>query len=303
MTRLFKSILALGVAALLLFSCAACGNSNKPGPSEPEITDEVTTTEPETLGVVVTTGEDDISEEPATVDAATAEEPSTAPGETTTEAPTTLAGKPSTKAEIVAYYNTAVKKVKADKPGFVMNDRTHIDDQQIWISSSLLDAIAPGIIRMAKGAWSNWSDDRVTAKGASHDKFPPLADIQDSWIKSATCTESGNNYVIRINLVDERVATLPADNKSTMHGKVMDNGVHTTGSIQEGASDVGVNISKWDAQYRGSYINATINKTTGAIVSVIYYVDSLVSVTVKVPIISAQDATIPLATETRYVFN
>jgi len=302
LAKLLKSTLALCLAALLLFACAACGNSNKPEPTEPEITDELTTTEPETLDVVVTSGEDDTSEEPTAVDGTTGEEPSTLPGETTTEAVTTLAGKPSTKAEIVAYFNTAVKKVKADKPGFVMNDRTHIDDQRIWISSTLLDAIAPGIIRMAKGAWSNWSDDRVTAKGANHDNFPPFADIQDSWIKSATCTENGNNYQIRLNLVDERVATLPKDNKGTIHGKVMDNGVHTTGSIQDGASDVGVTISKWDAQYSGSYINATINKNTGAMVQVTYYVDSLVDITVKVPIISAQDAKVPLATETRYVF-
>jgi len=295
MAKLFKSVLALGLAALLLFAFAAC-KGDPPEPTAPEITDEITTTEPETLDVVMTT-EEDISEEPTA-----AEAPSTAPGETTADEPTTVAGKPATKAEIVAYYNAAAKKVKADKPGFVMNDRTHIDDQKIWISSNALNAIAPGIIRLAKNSFSNWSDDRVTAKGANHDKFPPFADIQDSWIKSATCTESGANYVIRLNLVNERVAVLPTDNKNTIHGKVMDNGVHTTGSVRDGAADMGVDISKWDAQYSGSYINATINKTTGAIVSVIYYVDSVVSVTVKVPIIPAQDATIPLATETRYVF-
>ena len=301
MAKLFRSILALGVAALLLFACAACGDKSKPDPTEPDLTDEVTTTEPEALDVVMTTGEEDTTEEPATVETTTGEEPSTAPGETTTVAETT-AGKPSTKAEVVAYYNAAVAKVKADKPGYVMNDRTHIDDKKIWISSNALNAIAPGIIRMAKSSFSNWSDDRVTAKGANHDKFPPLANIQDGWIKSASCTESGANYVIRINLVDERVAVLPTDNQSTIHGKVMENGVHTTSSIQDGASDMGVNISRWDAKYSGSYINATINKTTGAIVTVTYYVDSVVDVTVKVPVIPQQDATIPLATETKYTF-
>ncbi|MDR2686726.1 MAG: hypothetical protein LBB75_03165 [Oscillospiraceae bacterium] len=300
MAKLLKSVLALGLAALLLFACAAC-NTKEPEPTAPEATDEITTTEPESLDVVATS-EEDTSEEPTTVDGTTAEAPSTAPGGTTTAAPTTVPAKPATKAEIVAYYNAAVKKVKADKPGYVMNDRVHIDGERIWISSKLLDAIAPGIINLAKGTWSNWSEDRVTAKGDSHNGFPPSADIQDAWIKSATCNESGNSYQIRLNLVDERVAALPTDNKGTIHGKVMDNGVWTTGAIKDGAAEVGVNISKWDSQYSGSYINATINKTTGAMVTVYYYVDCLASVTVKVPVIPVQDATVPLATESRYTF-
>ena len=290
MAKLLKRLLALGAAVVLLFACAAC-NGNKPDP-EPNA-EETSTTEPDTLDVVVTSGVDDTSEPETT------EEPSSEDVTTTAEATT---GVPQTKAEIVEYYNAAVKKVKDEKPGYVMNDRVHIDDQRIWISSKLLDAVAPGIIRMAKGAWSNWSDDRVTAKGASHDGFPTRDDIQAAWIKSATCTESGGNYQIRLNLVDERVAPLPTDNKGTIHGKVMDRGVWTTGAIKDGAADAGVDISRWDSTYSGSYINATINKTTGAIVQVFYYVDCVADVTVKVPIIPKQDAKIPLANECRYTF-
>jgi len=304
MAKLLKSILALGIAALLVFALAACKGNDKPteAPTTDPIIDETTTEQP-TVDVIGTGDEDPTTEpttdeaiDPTTVDPSATTDPNTP----TTEAVTTTI--PKTKEEIVTYYNAAVQKVKTDKPGYVKNDRTLVDEERIWISSKLLDAVAPGILKLVKNSFSGWSDDSVKAKGSDHNGFPPTVDINPNWIKSATCTESGNNYVIRINLNEERVPTLPTDNKTTTIGKIMDNGVHTTGSIKDGAADVGVDISKWDAKYSG-YINATINKNTGAIVQAFYYVDCLADVTVKVPLIPAQDATVPLATETRYTFN
>ena len=296
MAKLLKSTLALCLAALLLFAFAACGN--KPEPIEPTTMDEITTTEPETLDVVMTTGEDDTSEEPTTVDAATGEEPSTAPGETTTEAATTLAGKPSTKAEIVAYVNGVMKKVREEKPGYTFQDRTHIDDSNITSSSGFIKTIAPPIIRMAKGAWSNWSDPSVKAKGADHSGVKPKVDFQDSWVKSATCTESGGNYVIRINLIDERVVSLPSDEKTTMHGKVLM--AFTKSEIEDGAGTVGVQITKFDCLYTGSYVEMTVDKASGLPKKITAYTAEKVNLEAKLAV--TIDASLPLANEGVYTF-
>ena len=308
MVKLLKSALALGLAALLLFACAACGGGNKPEPTEPE-TSEATTTEPESLDVAATTGEDETSEEPASVDETTTEAPSTKPGETTAEgatttvAPTTVPGKPSTKAEIVAYYNTAVAKVKADKPGYSFQERTHIDDTKISSSKGFLNAIAPAIVKMAKGLFSKWTDPSVKAKGADHGGFPPKAEIKPEWIKSATCTESGNSYQIRLNLVDEHVPELPESTQNTIHGKTIDRGVYNRSSVMDGVEQLnGIDINKFACNYSGSYIDATVNKATGAIVKVTTWCSCQADVIAKVPVFGELDASVPLANESEYIF-
>jgi len=285
-TRILKSILALGIAAALLFAFAAC-NNKPPEPTEPEIPQETTTElEPDTLDVVVTEDEETTAGEPDE-------------GETTTEAEATT-GVPKTKTEIIDYFNEAMRKIRADKPGYTNQERTIIDDTKISSSKGWINTIAPPIIRMAKGIWSNWTDPSVKAKGADHSGLRPIVDIQPAWVKSATCTESGSNYNIRISFVDERVRELPIKEEDTMHGKVI--AAFTKGDIADGAGDVGVDISKFDSRYSGCYIDCSINKTTGAMVKMTTYNNAQVDLEAKVPVLGTLDASLPLAQERVYTF-
>ena len=297
LAKLIKSVLALGLAALMLFACAAC-NGGKPEPTTAPET-EITTTEPETLDVVMTTGEDDTSEEPTTVDTTTTEEPSTVPGETTTIAPTTVAGKPATKAEIIAYINTMMNKVRAEKPGYTFTERTVIDDSRISSSSGLINTVAPPAIRMAKGLWSNWTDPSVKAKGADHNGVHPKVDLTDKMIKSATCTESGGVYTIRVYFIDEHVPELPVDEKSTMHGRVMS--AMEKGGIEDGVSKIpGLTMNKFDILYSGSYIEMTIDKATGMPKKINSYVDMYVNMEAKLGF--NVDAAIPIGGDRVFTF-
>ena len=287
MTKLFKSILALGIAAALLFALAACNGNKAPETTDPEITEEITTElEPDTLDVASTEDED------------TTEEEDTTEGETTTEEATT--GAPKTKEEIIDYFNAAMVKVRADKPGYTNQERTLIDDTKISSSKGWINTIAPPIIRMAKGIWSSWSDPSVKAKGTDHSGLRPVSDIQSAWVKSATCTESGGNYSIRLYLVDERVRELPINESDTMHGKAI--ACYTKGDITDGAGDVGVDISKFDCRYSGSYIDCTINKATGAMVKMNTYSNAQVDLEAKVPVLGTLDASLPLAQERMFTF-
>ena len=289
MAKLLKRLLALGVAAMLLFACAACGNK-PPEPTDPEISEE-STTEPEPDTIDVASTEDEETTEPTTEEA-------TAEGETTTAEAVT--GAPKTKAEIVAYYNEAVTKLKTDKPGYSMRDRTIIDKDKITSSSGLLSGAIRLVFPMIQNLFTKWSDPSVKAKGSSHDGFPPKGEIKPEWIKSATCTESGGNYRIKLVVVDENLPDLPDSTANTIHGKVIDRGVYDKHMVMDGVADIGmIDITKFACKYTGCYIDATVNKTTGAIVKVTTYTMAITDVGVKV-LGGKLDATVPLGNETEY---
>ena len=263
----------------------------------------------------MTTQEDDSSAEETSTEVTTAETEtsaqavaetlSTKPSETsTTEATTAANQKPGTKAEILAYYNAAVKKAKADKPGYSVSERTLIDDKKISSSKGWINSVAPGIVSMARGSFSKWSDPEVTAKGASHSDLPPFADIKAEWVKSASCTESGGNYQIKIVLIDERVPDLPENSRNTIHGQVLRNGVYTRPSIQDGADTIGgLEINKFACHYSGCYLDATVGKAAGAIAKITTLVSCQADVEAKLPVFGTLDASVPLANESLYTFN
>lgn len=296
MAKLLKSVLAIGLAALLLFAFAACKKSDPPQPTTAGITDEITTTEPETLDVAATTDFEETTE--ATVDGTTAEAPGTVPGETTTEAPTTMAGKPVSKAEIVAYVNAVMTNVRTAKPGYSMQEITHIDGDGITSSRNGIKTLAKGVVSLSKSFWSKWTDPKVKAKGDDHNGVNPKTDLQESWVKSASCSESGNTYTIRVNIIDERVTKLPENEKDTMHGKIMM--AQTKGGIEDGAAQIGIKMSKAELFYSGSYILLTVNKATGLPSKITAYTNYKMDIVAD--LFGGVDAVIPLANEKVFTF-
>ena len=286
MARLFKGILALGVAAALLFALAACNNKEAEGDTTAAATTEF---EPDTIDTIADAEETTAEPDDTTDD--------TQPGETTTEETTT--GIPKTKAEIIAYVNTTMQKVRAEKPGYTFTERTVIDDSRVSSSSGLINTIAPPAIRMAKGLWSNWTDPSVKAKGANHDGVHPKVDLTDNMIKSATCTERSGVYTIRIYFVNEHVSELPVDEKSTMHGKVMS--AMEKGGLEDGVGQIpGLTMNKFDILYSGSYIEMTVDKATGMPKKINSYVDMYVNMEARLGF--NVDAAIPIAGDRVYTF-
>ena len=300
-----KKVLALLAVLALLLAFASC---KKADPQE-ETTVETTTAED--LAVVVTepdttqTEEDTSEPEDTTTDDAAstteAQEVSTEEGATTTKAePTTKApaAKPSTKAEIVTYVNGVMTNVRTAKPGYTMQEITHIDGDGITSSNGAVKTLAKGVVSLSKSLWSKWTDPSVKEKGADHNGVNPKTDLQESWVKSASCSESGNNYVIRVNIIDERVTKLPENEKDTMHGKIMM--AQTRGGIEDGAAQLGLKFSKAELFYSGSYIELTVNKATGLPTKITAYTNYKMDMVVD--LFGGLDAVIPLANEKLFTF-
>lgn len=306
--------LALAAAVILLFTFAACDNSEENPTTNPtEISD--TYSEPGDIPAANTDVEQDTSapDESSTDEAISttvdATDVSQSTGKTdkteTTTKPSTASTAstaapnkaPSGKAEIIAYTNKVMKTLREKKPGYSMRERTHIDDTRVSSESSVIDSVGPPIIKGFQGTFSKWSPTQTVAKGGSHAAVSPKVDIQSAWVKSATCSESGGNYTIRITFVDERVATLPAKKSDTMHGKVMT--CNDAPMIKEGAGD-SIDMKKFDCLYSNSYLTLTVDKATGAVKKTMHYVDAQVNMTVKVPVVPVLSASIPIANETEF---
>jgi hypothetical protein len=296
----------IAVLAMVLGVFAACGSTD----------DTTTTTEPE-AAITVNATEDtteyatgaaeetestggtsttpDLS---AASDASTSVAVNSTAVTTVTAAPAAPNKKPSTQTEILDFFNKTIAKVKADKPGYTTKERTHIDDQKVSSSNAAINTIGPPIIKLFKDSFSKWSDPETFAPG-KEGEIRPKVEVKATDVKSATCKESGANYVIRVNLKDERVPTLPEDENSTMHGKYVM--ARTKSAIADGAASAGVTISKFDCLYSGSYIEITVNKNTGKILSETTYIACQATMIAKV--LFNIDASIPLAAERVYTFN
>lgn len=283
MTKRIKSILALGLAAFLLFACAACGPNDPAPTSAPE-----TTTEEPAINVVVTTEPEETStQEPTT------EEPTTEVATTTAE---TTTGAPKSKAEIVKYVNEVMAALREKRPGYSMRERTHIDGDGITSSKNAIQVLGRGVINLAKNIFTKWTDPSVKGTDNDHKGVNPKTELQNSWVKSASCTDNGNTYSIRVNLVDEKVPTLPVNEKDTMHGKITM--VQTKGGFEGGAGQVGITFSKAEITYSGSYIDLTINKATGLPQKIVAYTNYKLDMIAD--LFGGVDVVIPLANEKEF---
>lgn len=205
----FTKIAALLMALVLCLSFAACGGKEEPETTtnpEVEVTDDVNAPVDDE-----TTAAD--AETDTTADATTAAdgetttaaegEVTTVEGETTTEA---ASKKPEGTAEVVAYFNTAVNKVKTSaksvKQNYVKN---------YLAAPATVPSVLNGVYKMLGG--DEWLDGMLVDNSQGAATFSTKAEIKhgfpvedQSWgskltaadVKSATCTESNGVYTITI---------------------------------------------------------------------------------------------------------
>ena len=202
-----KRVIALILAAMLVFSLAACGGNE---------TAETTTTAPETeADVVATDAADDVTEADVTdapaVDATeaasgaedvTADATAAASEETTAAEATTIPAAPATTEEIIAYYNTAVNKAYDARVGF---NKERYTDNETLNAGFLLKTFGDLIYSfMGIGAENKYTMD--VTKGQWESDVPHhylrKSTLTAADVTKATCTESNGKYTITMNVKD-----------------------------------------------------------------------------------------------------
>ena len=256
----------------------------------------------QTLSTTESTAGEEITAENTTEDmTTTAEVP-------TTEEPTTAApAKPSTKVEIVAYFNESVNRVKTDRPGYIWSDCVNIDKDNIECDNKLLNAAVPTVLGAVKSIakFGEWQTQPSVAKGADHSNFPVAgkswaSKLDASFVKSATCTENGSCYTIKIVLMNEDVSTLPKDASTLRTGKVM-NAWDSSLMEDAKAAEPFVTITKFQTNYRNASITCTIDKATSRLKTITYSLNSIFVVDVKQ--FGSAHATVPFGKEEKYIMS
>jgi len=209
------SILALLLAAALLLS--ACGKKTEPANAGEDETSDVTTTAPKTAPAELPTDEDETT---------TDEDDSTTSPEETTAIPPV----PQGKKEILAAYTAVVDKVKIDRPEYMSND---------WQTMSNVDMGGGmyGTLSLAAKSFLETKEESTPGKqtAGKHPKwfalpteeaYPVGCVLTDtSKISSASCEKSGDYYVIKISLIEEKDPYMVIGNPYSVkgwHGRMFD---------------------------------------------------------------------------------
>ena len=206
-----KKILALLLAAGMIFALCACGNKTE----EPTTTEIVEQSATETATEAAGTDE--------STSAAPAESTSAAPGESTTAAPdatteaasetTTEAAakKPETKEEIVEYFNKASNNIKTSAKSVTRNY-----SKISLAGSTQLPGWVNTVARVVGGA-DSFIDDQLSKNSKGAETFTG-AQIKSTYpvenesyaskltpadVQSATCTENNGKYTITIKTVSD----------------------------------------------------------------------------------------------------
>ena len=165
-------LLALLMALVLCLSFAACGGKEEPEtttvPDEvTEAVDATTVADETTAAEGDTTAADETTAAEETT-AADAEETTAAEGETTTEA---AAKKPETTAEVVAYFNTAVNKVKTNAKSV---QQKYVNNY--LAASATVPSVLNGVYKMLGG--DEWLDGMLKDNSQGAATFSTKADIK-----------------------------------------------------------------------------------------------------------------------------
>ena len=215
-----KKIIALVLALCFVFAFAACKKDKD--------NSDTTTGEPNTSANGETIANDESSEAESVSGDESTEAQTDASGNTV--APATekntqgsgsqggisTASKPSTKAEIVAYFNKAINDVKPNAKSVTRVSETNYRSGNITGVPSIVDKLVGGIDSFVDGQLKKNSKGSETFSNSAAIKanFPVE---NESWsskltandVASATCTEAGGVYTITIKTVSYTHLTLP----------------------------------------------------------------------------------------------
>lgn len=300
MNTSIRKILSAILLLTMLFGIAACGKDKDKTTTAPETTTEETTAASdetqapvngETSEETTAAAPSDTTAAPSTTEAATAGE-TKAPA---TEAP--VSGKPSTKEEIVKYYETAVNKVKSQAKSVakVYSNAEHYKNILELGNYSALKSIASNLM----GTFMKADDKRYDFAGTAAivENFPPRkvsnVKIDPSIIAEAKCDDKGSYYEVflKTNATEANpdVNAQPGTGKAGQLVNVIEM-QDITGAV-EGI----VTLNGVENRYFGATVKAKIDKATGNMTELETYLPSVLYLGEVKVIFTAKGISIGLA--------
>lgn len=275
-------ILALALALILALGCfASCGK-----PAETETTLEaVSETSAETETSAPDETEAATTESAESTEAATEAETEAAAAETTEKAEETTEEdkKPQTKEEIVALYNDSINRVKTESKAIVSNYTLNTQTEDAEISNKMLQGIANKLISANMGYDKKRANVKYTTPTEIMNAFPVRGQKWSSQLTAAdvtkaTCTEKDGVYIVTLYLAPDTTPNIQAGQGHA--GKAFS--VVTKESIVEGAGSLGMSVIEEDTiklTFKDSRITAKIDKETGHVQDVNYYINWTLALT------------------------
>lgn len=206
--------------------------------------------------------------------ASVSQEITEAVSQTVVEETTEASSVPATVEEIVAYFNSSANKIKPTAKKVVKNYEKRIVDKDKLVFPEMLESAASSLID------TFMKDDTEpivyeTREDITNEFLVPnqsyVSKLKHEWVKSATCEDKGNSYVIDIKLKNEKNSTA-----GTGVGSVCD--------VIEAAevADKAPFVDKFTTEYHDCEVIATVDKASGNVTHIIYIVSVDLELTVSI---------------------
>lgn len=306
-TALKKTLCALLVLTML-FGIAACGkDKDETTTTAPETTEETTVANDETQAPV--NGETSEQTTAAVADTTAPQQGTTAanaPEETKpaqSEAP--VSAKPTTKEEIVKYYETAVNKVKSQAKGVskVYTNTVNYNNILDVNNNKALSGIASNLMNSFVKPDEKRYDYNGITEVVNH--FPPrtikTVKIDPAVIAEAKCDDKGTYYEVYIKANSTEAA--PDVNAPIGGGKVGQFiNVIDVNDITGAVS--GIKFEGLENRYFDAWAKAKIDKATGNMTELETYLPSVMYFgEVKITVVSAKNISVGLAYTEKWTVN
>ncbi len=196
--------------------------------------------------------------------------------DTKTDAPASSTGMPEGTEAIVSYYNEAANKVKSNASTVTLNyvDRM-ANDEYLEVSGTL-----KSVASFAMNTFLTKDENPVTLTGDDIKTTFPVKNedysskLTSSQVKSATCTDNGSEYEIRIELLNDDTPNCTAGNG---YGACM----NYLGAEEITLDYPGLSISDVKLTYHDGVINAKVDKATGNLVYANYTLPVVLALNAK----------------------
>lgn len=210
----------------------------------------------------------------------------------------TTGKKPETKAEIAALYNKALNNAKSNATSVVRVKDGATNYNNIVEAGGLSDAAGS-----LMGMFMVGSKDEIQATNEAWDKskLPPEganAALAESGIKSATCVEEGDYYILTITGNDEVNPQSGGPGVGSLCGVIQESTI--TGSI---SSVPGLQLSNISIAYENVTTIAKIEKSTGNLVALTIDAPCILSLSAKLLVVSIDNAKVGIGVYTEYTMS
>ncbi len=193
------------------------------------------------------------------------------------DAPAANAGsaskKPSTKAEIISYFNTASNKVKTSAKSVTKVKEENYQAKDINLGAlGMFEGMVNGLINDNMGVNEEQSG-RTGTSAADKNAIYPVENeawsskLTEADVKTATCTENNGVYTITLTLVNDPLATTYSHGTGH-HGKAFS--IVMPQTIKDNAGGAASLLSSLKVGYEDGKIVVKVDAATGNIISAKY---------------------------------